>query len=196
MSQKKFEEKIDNSKVDREDSSTVRKFWKKASIILVILFVFAIGYIILDKQSEEKIPEPFVRYHLGMFIANMRGISSDPVMVRKNLEYAYAVTSHKGKKQLDKIIKDLNLEDKFEQKILVSPNISSIKKKNKTLYTVEWTETEYQNSKILLVANFEGFFRLEFLKMEINDNPFPMNPAGIFVNNIVMNKISKPNLDS
>ena len=196
MSQKKFEGKIDNWRVNREDSSTVPKFWKKASIILAILFVFAIGYIILDKQSKEKTPVPIVKYHLAKFITNMRSISSDHVMVRKNLECAYTFTSHKGKKQLDKIINDVNLNDKLAQKILVSVQISSIKQKHKTLYTVTWIETEYLNSKVLSTANFEGFFRLEFLPVKLSDNSYLMNPAGIFINNIVINKISKPKLDS
>ncbi|MBT6339530.1 MAG: type IV secretion system protein [Desulfobacula sp.] len=192
----KTNEKIidDNYKQIDKDTIRVHRYWKLISIILVILLVGAIGYI--KEQSVKKIPEPIVKYHLAKFITNMRSISSDHVMVRKNLECAYTFTSRKGKKQLDKIINDVNLNDKLEQKILVSVQISSIKQKHKTLYTVTWVETEYLNSKVLSAANFEGFFRLEFLPVKLSDNSYLMNPAGIFINNIVINKISKPKLDS
>ncbi len=183
-----------NYKQSDKDTIRVHRYWKLTSIILAILLVAAIGCI--KEQSVKKISEPIVKYHLTKFITNMRSISSDPVMVRKNLECAYTFTSRKGKKQLDKILKEINLKDKLAQKILVSVQISSIKQKHKTLYTVTWVESEYQNSKILSVANFEGFFRLEFLPVKLSDNSYLMNPAGLFINNIVINKISKPKLDS
>lgn len=199
----KMEKKIDEERLNSISAlsdgvqNNVHPLWKKVSIGLVISLVLTIGYMISTDQSENEIPENLVRYHIAQFVENIRNISSDPIVIRKNLEKAYAYTTRKGRKQLDRILKSVNLNEKLTQKTTVSIQITSIKQKHETLYTVFWTETEYQNSTQILKTNHEGYFRLVFSSSKKIENTYSINPSDIYINNIVIKKtLPKTNLES
>lgn len=198
----KMEKKIDEERLNSISAlsdgvqSNVHPLWKKVSIGLVISLVLTIGYMISTDQSENEIPENLGRYHIAQFVENIRNISSDPIVIRKNLEKAYAYTTRKGRKQLDRILKSVNLNEKLTQKTTVSIRITSIKPKHETLYTVFWTETEYQNSIQISKTNYEGYFRLVFSSLKKIESPYSINPSGIYINNIVIKPLSKTNLKS
>ena len=153
MSKKILSQNVQSPNSEENDSLTVHKNWKKISMILLILFTVAAGYIAVEMQSEDEVPASVVKYHLSEFVMNMRSISSDPVMLRHLLEKAYAFTTLKGKKQLDKILQGINLKDKISRQITVTVQITSVKQKHKTLYALAWTETEYQNFQNSISVN-------------------------------------------
>lgn len=180
----------------QNDSLPVADAWKRASVILAIFLMVAIGYFIFNMQSQKKIPEAIVRHDLANFVISVRSISSDPIMIRRNLEDAYAFTTRKGGKQLDKILNGINLIDKVAQGIFVDVLIKSILKKHKTLYTISWFETEFQNSEMISKIEYEGFFKLQFYLIKRSKDSYLTNPSGIYINSIVIKKVANQKLES
>jgi len=190
-------EKLNSISAPRDGAqSNVQPFWKKVSISLGILLVLTIGHMASTDQSENEIPENLVRYYMARFVENIRNISSDPIVIRKNFEEAYAYTTRKGKKELDKVLKSVKLNEKLSHKITVSIQITAIKRKHETLYTVAWTEAEFQNSTQISKMYYEGFFRLEFSSSKMIESLYSVNPSGIYINNIVIKPVPKTNFES
>ncbi len=107
------------------------------------------------------------------------------------LEEAYAFTTLKSRKQLDKILMDIKFLEKHAEGIVISVSIKTVIRKSKSLYVVAWTETMYKNSKAISVIDYNGFFKLEFSPIQADENFFLLNPFGIYIDNIIVEKSSE-----
>lgn len=163
--------------------------WKKASLILGALLTVSVIYLICQAGDANHPDGIYIQYYIAGFVKDIRSISSDPVVLRKQLVSAYALTSSKGKKQLDRIIKQLELSKKLSSNITVSVAIESVDLKNRTLCVVSWTETVFKGPKIISQEKYKGFFRLRFKDPGPSKTGYLINPAGIYVNNITIEKM-------
>jgi type IV secretion system protein TrbF len=189
--EKKDNRIIDGGYSSNESLSETNKFWKKVSIILALLLMIVCVHIGLKEGREKQIPENTVRHHLAKFVIHMRTVSMDPVITRANLEEAYAFTTLRAKGQLDKILLDIRFVEKRAEGIFVTVSIKSIIQKNKSLYTVAWAETEYRDAKAVSTVNYYGFFKLKFLPIRVDESFFPVNPSGVYIDNIVIERSSE-----
>jgi type IV secretion system protein TrbF len=189
--EKKDNRIINGGYSSNESLSETNNLWKKASIILALLLMIVCVHIGLKEGKEKQIPENTVRHHLAKFVIHMRTVSMDPVITRANLEEAYAFTTLRAKGQLDKILLDIRFGEKRAEGIFVTVSIKSIIQKNKSLYTVAWAETEYRDAKAVSTVNYYGFFKLKFLQIRVDENFFPVNPSGVYIDNIVIERSSE-----
>lgn len=185
------------SKIGANTTSTVPdNKWKKISIILGALLSLTLFFLVYQGQMDEGVGDNYIRHDIAGFVKNVRSLPSDPIVIRSHLEDAYAFTTRKGKKQLDKMLKEINLKDKISCLISVSVQIKSIKRKHKSLYVVFWTEKEFKNSEVISQNSYKGFFRLQFAKPKDETKTYLVNPSGIYVDNIVIEKASEQNPES
>jgi type IV secretory pathway TrbF-like protein len=185
--------KIDNRIIDggyssNEVLSEANNHWKKVAIVLGALLLVICVYLGMKGQAEKRIPENIVKHHLAKYVIHMRTVSMDPVVTRTNLEEAYAFTTLKAKKQLDRVLMDINFSDKHTEKIVVTVSIQSIVLKSKAICVVSWTETVYKDSMVISAVDYNGFFKLKYQPVRKDVNPFPVNPSGVYVDNILIEK--------
>ena len=188
--------KIDNRIVDggyssNEVLSEANNHWKKAAIVLGTLLLVICVYLGMKGQAEKRIPENTVKHHLAKYVIHMRTVSMDPVVTRTNLEEAYAFTTLKAKKQLDRVLMDINVSEKYAEKIVVTVSVKSIDLKGKSICVVSWTETEYKDSMVISTVDYNGFFKLKYQPIQRDVNPFPVNPSGVYIDNILIEKATE-----
>lgn len=181
---------IDGGYSSGVDLSPANNFWKKATIILALLLLLVCAYIGIEGHTENEVPENTVRYHLAKFVIHMRTVSMDPVVTRGSLEEAYAFTTLRASKQLDRVLMDFEFVEKHAEGIVVTVSIKTVIRKSKSLYAVTWTEAEYKDSKSVSAVDYDGFFKLKFMPIRVEDNFFPVNPSGVYIDNIVVEKSS------
>jgi type IV secretory pathway TrbF-like protein len=88
-----------------------------------------------------------IAYHLGRFMALVRSLSIDPIVVRQNWLDAYDYTTDKGAAVLNEYART---NDPFARigKESVTVQITSVTRASDTSFNVRWTETRYVNGAL------------------------------------------------
>ena len=172
--------------------------WKKAAIVIgALLVITSLGWYSASSGGEYIPPTPVVKHCLAVFVINTRGVSLDPVVMRDKLNTAYSFVTSNGNKDLNEMIKDKWSEQRtVKSGIAVQVKIDRIEKKKNELYIVSWTETTFQNLKIIKSEQFQGIFGLKFQPAAPDKNlPFLVNPFGIYVSKITFKRIPADSTD-
>ncbi len=164
--------------------------WKKVSLILGSLLILTIVALFYFIETEKKPDDHLIGHDMACFVQNIRAVSSDPIVIRSNLENAYSFITPKAKRQLDKIVKEIKFPDRISSEITVAVDIKSITLKNKSLCVVVWSETMYEKTKQVSSDNFKSTFRLKFAQPLPDGKVYHVNPSGIYINNIVIEPVA------
>ena len=169
--------------------------WRTVSILLGAMLMFT-GACLFYQWKNFRATGPsdnHIKHDIACFVDNIRSVPSDPIVVRKKITKAYAFTTRKAKRQLDKMIKGLNLSDKLSRRITISVDISSIKLKSSSLCVVGWTETVFVCFQQAFQTIYEGYFRIKFAALKSQKNGYLVNPSGVYVNNIKIEEVKDNN---
>ena len=130
--------------------------------------------------------DPQIAWHLARFIANVRSMSADPVIVRQNWLAAYDFITDKGAVALNDYAR---ANDPFSKigKIEVAVEISSVIRASADSFRVAWIERRYENASLAATEHWTAILTI-VINTPHNAEHLRKNPLGIFVNAINWSK--------
>ena len=142
----------------------------------------AVAPAIADYQPTD----PQIAWHLARFIANVRSMSADPVIVRQNWLAAYDFVTDKGAVALNDYAR---ANDPFSKigKIEVAVEISSVIRASSDSFRVAWIERRYENASLAATEHWTAILTI-VINTPHNAEHLRKNPLGIFVNAINWSK--------
>lgn len=179
--------------------------WRMASFILMLVLSIAIIGMIYQSTRATILPyivevnkmgsvrmvgrvdntkyrptEAAKKHFVNKFVFLIRGISSDPVVLKKNFLSAYNYVTTSGRQILNDYAKEYDPFLKIKT-LRVSVELANIVKINKNSYQVQWIEKVYsKNGGLLETNNYLAVFNTIIQKPK-NETILLANPLGIFI---------------
>lgn len=130
--------------------------------------------------------DPEIAWHLARFIENVRSVSADPVVMRKDWLEAYDYVTDKGALALDGYAR---ADDPFAKvgKTQVAVDISSVIRDSPSSFRVAWNERTYVDGQLATTERWTAILTV-VLQAPTSADALRKNPLGIFVNAINWSK--------
>lgn len=126
--------------------------------------------------------DPQVAWHLGRFIEQVRGLPSDPIILRQNWLRAYEFTTDRGAVALNEYARS---NDPFTRvgRQQVSVEVSSVIRASPDSFRVAWSEQHYENGQLSRTERWTAILTI-VLQQPRTAERLRANPLGIYVNAI------------
>lgn len=98
---------------------------------------------VAEAEAGYQPTDPQVAWHLSRFIANVRGRSLDPVLVRRNWLEAYDFTTKRGAQFLGDYARGADPFARMGERT-VSVQVTSVVRASDRSFQVKWSETDYE----------------------------------------------------
>jgi type IV secretion system protein VirB5 len=146
----------------------------------------------IDRHGESRAVEPAVAdyrptdpqvaWHLARFIEQVRGLPSDPIVLRQSWLRAYEFTTDRGAVALNEYARS---NDPFTRvgRQQVSVEVSSVIRASPDSFRVAWTEQHYENGQLSRTERWTAILTI-FLQQPRTAERLRANPLGIYVNAI------------
>lgn len=123
--------------------------------------------------------DPQIAWALGRFIANVRGISLDPVLMRENWLAAYDFASERGALFLSEFARS---SDPFAQvgRRSVSVEITSVVRASPRSWQVKWKERAYERGSLAATSRWTAMLTVA-VKPPRSADVLRKNPLGLYV---------------
>ena len=126
--------------------------------------------------------DPQVAWHLAKFIENVRGISLDPVLMRRDWLSAYAFATERGARFLDDYARSADPFARIGERT-VSIQVTSVVRASDRSFQVKWTETAYERGSEAGSSHWTGILTI-VTKPPVSADTLRRNPLGIYVDAI------------
>ena len=126
--------------------------------------------------------DPQVAWHLARFIEQVRGLPSDPIVLRQNWLRAYEFTTDRGAVALNEYARS---NDPFTRvrRQQVSVEVSSVIRASPDSFRVAWTEQHFENGQLSRTERWTAILTI-VLQQPRTAERLRANPLGIYVNAI------------
>lgn len=126
--------------------------------------------------------DPQIAWHLGRFIANVRSISLDPVLMRENWLTAYDFVTGRGGLFLDEYAR---AADPFGQigARTVSVQVTSVVRASDRSFQVKWTETAYERGSLAGTSRWTAMLSV-VVRPPASAEALRKNPLGLYIDAI------------
>ncbi|EXL02150.1 conjugal transfer protein TrbF [Brucella anthropi] len=124
--------------------------------------------------------DPQVAWHLARFIEQVRGLPSDPIVLRQAWLRAYEFTTDRGAVALNEYARS---NDPFTRvgREQVSVEVSSVIRASPDSFRVAWTEQRYENGQLSRTERWTAILTI-VLQQPRTAERLRANPLGIYVN--------------
>lgn len=131
-----------------------------------------------------------IKYFLSQFIARVRSVPSDPVVIKKNWTEAYAFLRREAANKLNALANSEDGSALFsigEQMVTATP-ISIVRVGESESYQARWKEEVFDKNGLPTESyNMVGIFEIEIESPE-RDDILLINPLGVFISNFQWNR--------
>jgi type IV secretion system protein VirB5 len=130
--------------------------------------------------------DPQVAWHLARFIEDVRSVSADPIVMRKNWLEAYNYVTDKGGLALDGYAR---ADDPFAKlgKSQVAVDVSSVIRASPSSFRVAWSERRYIDGQLAATERWTAILTVA-LQPPTSADQLRNNPLGVFVHAINWSK--------
>ncbi len=132
-----------------------------------------------------------IAWYLGRFIADVRGISIDPVLVRQNWLEAYDFTTDRGAQFLNDYART---NDPFANvgTRSVAVQVTSVVRASDSTFQVKWTEQAYDRGTLTRSDHWTAMLTVVIQPPRTADI-LRKNPLGLYVNGLAWSRELDPN---
>lgn len=123
--------------------------------------------------------DPQIAWALGRFIANVRGISLDPVLMRENWLAAYDFAGERGALFLNEYARSSNPFAQVGTKS-VSVEITSVVRASQRSWQVKWKESAYERGSLASTSRWTAMLTV-VVKPPRSADVLRKNPLGLYV---------------
>ncbi|MCH4540555.1 conjugal transfer protein TrbF [Ochrobactrum sp. A-1] len=133
-------------------------------------------------MADYRPTDPQIAWHLARFIEQVRGLPSDPIVLRQAWLRAYDFTTDRGAVALNEFAR---ANDPFTRvgRQQVSVEVSSVMRASPDSFRVAWTEQHYENGQLSRTERWTAILTI-VLQQPRTAERLRANPLGIFVNAI------------
>ncbi|MFC5386822.1 conjugal transfer protein TrbF [Aquamicrobium segne] len=126
--------------------------------------------------------DPQVAWHLARFIEQVRGLPSDPIIVRQNWLRAYEFTTDRGAVALND---HARANDPFTRvgREQISVEVSSVIRASPDSFRIAWTEQHFENGQLATIERWTAILTIA-LQQPRTAERLRANPLGIYINAI------------
>jgi type IV secretion system protein VirB5 len=130
--------------------------------------------------------DPMIAWTLARFVEDVRSISADPVLVRRNWLRAYAFTDDAGAAALSDHARQA---DPFGQigRFQVAVEVTSVVRASPTSFRLAWIELRYAAGQLVATERWSGILTL-VLRPPRAAEALRANPLGVFVSSIAWSR--------
>jgi type IV secretion system protein VirB5 len=119
-------------------------------------------------------------WYLGRFITDVRSLSSDPVIVRRNWLEAYDYTTDHGATALNQYARANDPFKAIGQRT-VSVQINSVVRVSDTSFQVKWTEQVFDHDALAKTERWTSILSI-VTKPPVTAETLRRNPLGLYIN--------------
>ena len=134
--------------------------------------------------------DPQIAWHLGRFIASVRSVSLDPVLMRQNWLGAYDFVTARGALFLNEYARSAepfaNVGDRT-----VSVQVTSVVRASDNSFQVKWTETSYERGSLAGTSRWTAILSVRVRQPKSADE-LRKNPLGLKVDGIDWSRELEP----
>ncbi len=132
-----------------------------------------------------------IAYFLARFVSDVRGLSSDPIVVRDNWLEAYALATDHAAVFLNDYAQ---ANDPFKRvgERTVSVQVTSVVRASNTSFQVKWQEQTYEHDALARTEHWTAILSV-VTKDPPNADVLRKNPLGLYVNGINWSRELSPN---
>ena len=123
--------------------------------------------------------DPQIAWHLSRFIANVRGRSLDPVLVRQDWLEAYDFTTKRGSQFLGDYARAADPFANIGERT-VSVQVTSVVRASDRSFQVKWTETAYERGTEAGTSHWTAILTI-VIKPPSDADTLRRNPLGVYV---------------
>ncbi|MEG3145026.1 conjugal transfer protein TrbF [Sphingomonas sp. RT2P30] len=137
-------------------------------------------------SADYRPTDPQIAFHLARFIEDVRGIATDPVVVKQNWLRAYDFTTQKGAVALSDYAR---ANDPFAEigKVQVAVDVSSVIRASNESFRIAWVERRYQDGSLAATEHWSAILTI-IVQQPTTPDALRKNPLGLFVNAINWSK--------
>jgi type IV secretion system protein VirB5 len=134
--------------------------------------------------------DPQIAWHLARFIANIRGVSLDPVLMRRAWLDAYEFTTRRGAQFLNEYARAANPFGGVGERT-VSVQVTSVVRASGHSFQVKWIETAYERGAEAGQSRWTAILTL-VTRTPADADTLRKNPLGIYVDAIDWSRELEP----
>jgi type IV secretion system protein VirB5 len=133
-------------------------------------------------EAEYRPTDPQIAWHLGRFVANVRSISLDPVLMRQNWLSAYDFVTERGSRFLGEYARSSNPFGKVGERT-ASVQVTSVVRASDRSFQVKWTETTYERGSLVGTTRWTAILSI-VVRPPSSADTLRKNPLGLYVDAI------------
>jgi type IV secretion system protein TrbF len=126
--------------------------------------------------------DPQIAWHLARFIANVRSISLDPVLMRQNWLSAYDFVTERGARFLSDHARSADPFGQVGQRT-VSVQVTSVVRASDRSFQVKWSETAYERGSPVGTSRWTAILGV-LVRPPASAEALRSNPLGLYVDAI------------
>ena len=130
--------------------------------------------------------DPQIAWHLGKFIANVRSVSLDPVLMRQNWLSAYDFVTERGSRFLNEYARSAQPFAQVGDRT-VSAQVTSVVRASDRSFQVKWTETAYERGSLAGTTRWTAILSVQ-VKQPTSADELRKNPLGLHIDAIDWSK--------
>ena len=126
--------------------------------------------------------DPQIAWHLGKFVENIRSVSLDPVLMRRDWLAAYDFTTRRGAQFLGDYARTATPFAGIGERT-VSVQVTSVVRASDKSFQIKWTETAYERGSQAGTSHWTGILTIE-QRAPGSAEALRKNPLGIYIDAI------------
>jgi type IV secretion system protein TrbF len=134
--------------------------------------------------------DPQIAWHLAKFIENIRSVSLDPVLTRRDWLAAYDFATQRGGQYLGDYARAANPFADIGERT-VSVQVTSVVRASDKSFQVKWTETTFERGSQTGVSHWTGILTVTS-KPPTSADTLRKNPLGVYVDAIDWSRELEP----
>ncbi len=145
---------------------------------------------VTQAEARYRPTDPQVAWHLAKFIENIRSVTLDPVLMRRDWLNAYDFTTQRGGQYLGDYARAANPFAGIGERT-VSVQVTSVVRASDKSFQVKWTETAFERGSKTGVSHWTGILTVT-TKPPTSADTLRKNPLGIYVDAIDWSRELEP----
>ncbi len=134
--------------------------------------------------------DPQIAWHLARFIENVRTVSLDPVVMRRNWLTAYDFATQRGAVFLNGYVRNANVFGAIGERA-VTAEVTSVVRASDKSFQIKWVETAYVRGAASGTAHWTAILTI-VAKPPQSAETLRKNPLGIYVDGIDWSRELEP----
>jgi type IV secretion system protein VirB5 len=126
--------------------------------------------------------DPQIAWYLAHFIRNVRSVSLDPVLMRRNWLSAYDFVTGRGSRFLNDYARSAKPFRQIGERT-VSVEVTSVVRASERSFQVKWVETVYERGQVADVSHWTAILSVEVRQPDSADE-LRRNPLGLRIDSI------------